>query len=577
MVELPNFVGQLTWPFELVHVHPRRWQLMLVAEAMLVLNRSGSVAYGWSHRPWSTSRTTIATSMSCANVSLLPDSLEIQVEALRNPPNITLSIDSNQTVERQQNTPRSLPGHSNHAYSSYTQGPQDANLETNAAVADLMTLPPSYFFQLVDMWFKEDHHWAPILDHNALEQSLAALPNPVDRIPDLVLRAVIALKVAYSSQAISLGYRGRRRLSLHLRSQVLIEAMARPSVSSIQALWLVALLDVGSDDIPSAQNIMSMCRRIGEQIGIFRQLLQRIKTQSPALVGPPNRDSFTTDNQSIAITWAVLAVDAVSSLGVSWRDVSAALIEHLSGIAYISVPDFHDSFKTHIHLCAIGLQPLHEFFFAYAKGEHQILENQTMTMTEDMYQNLMSYIRGIPNSHYTILADGVVDYDINYIYSRHLSNAAVIMIFQRYVLDTTGDTQLARDRCLESYHQIVDIIRNISDADAEINSPMFVNFIAVAARFKLILDRALDQVRDPQFDVVMHGINMCGRRWPLARRIDIILRAAIVELDTGVPSGLPSEFWDLKQSGLDISEAMKQWVFEYKPSLYIGSLNGPYA
>lgn len=362
---------------------------------------------------------------------------------------------------------------------------------------------------------------------------------------------------------------------MHLRSQVLVEAMAKPCLSSIQALFIIALLDCGSDDIPSTFNIMSMCRRTGEHIGIYRQLLVRIESQSPAQVGPPNRE-FAMDNIPIAMTWVILANDAVSSLGVSWRDTSAALADHLLSVAYLSAPDFRESFSTHIHLCAIGLRPVHEFFFAYGKGEHQILDDQALATTEDMYQNLKSYINGMPTPHYTVLSDGLVDYDINYIFSRHLSNGAVIMIYQRYVLDEVGNVQLARDRCMESYHQIVDIIRNISDADAEINSPTFVNFIAVAARFKLILDHALGQARDPSFDVLMHGINMCGRRWPLARRIDIVLRAAIVEVDTGVPSGLPKEFWDLKQSGLDISESMKKWVSEYKPSLYVGSLNGPY-
>ena len=73
----------------------------------------------------------------------------------------------------------------------------------------------------------------------------------------------------------------------------------------------------------------------------------------------------------------------------------------------------------------------------------------------------------------------------------------------------------------------------------------------------------------------MHGINMCGRRWPVARRLDIVLRAGIAEIETGA-SSLPAEFWNLKFSQLDISERTKEWVAEYKPSLLIGHLNGPY-
>jgi len=502
------------------------------------------------------------------------ESLEQQIETIQNQPGVVLATPrANSESHAQHHTSRSTPSHLGNVPTHATT-PHDDISEKDSAVADLMSLPVSYFYTLAELWFTEDHRWAPILARDHIQDSLAALPNPVDRIPDVALRAVITLKIAYSSQAICLGYKGRHRLSMHLRSQVLVEAMAKPSLSSIQALFIISLLDCGSDDIPSTFNILSMCRRTAEHIGIFRQLLVRIESQSPAQVQPPNRE-FAMDNIPIAMTWAILATDAVTTLGVSWKDTSAALADHLSSVAYLSAPDFRESFSTHIHLCAIGLQPVHDFFYAYAKGEHQTLEAQALATTEDMYQNLMSYVYGMPTPHYTVLANGVVDYDINYIFSRILSNAAIIMIYQRYVLDEVG-SQLARKRCIDSYHHIVDVIRNISDADAEITSPDCVNFIAVAARFKLVLGRELDQSRDPPFDILMHGINMCGRRWPLARRIDIVFRAAIVEVDTGVSSGLPEEFWDFKQSGIDISESMKRWVAEYKPSLYVGSLNGPY-
>lgn len=462
------------------------------------------------------------------------------------------------------------------ATASYRTAPHNIAGETAAAVSDMMTLPQSYFYTVADFWFKENQPWIPILDHDRIQGALHALPSPVSHIPDVVLRAVIALEIAYSSQAICLGYKGRRRLSLYLRSQVLVEAMAKPSLDSIQALFIIAILDYGSDDIPSTFSIMAMCRRMGEHIGTFRQLLKRIESQSPAQVGPPARETFQSDDSAIALTWGVLALDAVSSLGVSWRDVSAALVDHLSGVAYLTTPDFRDSFRAHVHLAAIGLQPVHEFFFAYAKGEHHVLDETTLTVTEEMYRNLISYDHGLPPSGYTILADGVVDFDINHIFTRLLSNAATIMIYQRYVVDVSSNTHLARERCLGSYSNIIDIVRNISDADAEINSPLFASFLCVAARFKLSLDRSLGQDREPLFDMLMHGLNMCGRRWPLARRLDIVLRAAIVEVDSGVPSGLPEEFWDLKESGLDMSEVMKKWVHDYKPSLYVGSLNGPY-
>ena len=448
--------------------------------------------------------------------------------------------------------------------------------ETNAAVKDMMSLPLSYYHTLAAAWFKEDQHWAPILEYDEVQRSLQALPDPVDHVDDVVLRALLSLKVAYSSQAICLGYHGRRRLSLHLRSQALSEAMANPSINSIKAMFIIAVLDAGSDELTSTMNIMSMCRRSGEHIGIYQQLLKRIASESPAQVGPPTRDAFASEKSPVAITWAILAFDAVTSLGVSWRDVSAALVDHLSGIAYLSTPDFRDSFRTQIHLCAIGLQPLHEFFVAYARGEYQFLEGQVLITTEDLYQNLMSYTHGKPISGYSILADGAVDFDINNVFTRLTSHAAAIMMYQRYVLDAEGDLELARQRCDDSYNQIVDVVRNISDVDCEINSPSFAHFIAVAARYHLVLCRATGKDRGPYFDLLMHGISMCGRRWPLARRIDVNLRSMLVEIETGADLNFPASCWDLKQSGMDISDAMRNWAHE-NSSLYAQVMTAPYA
>lgn len=452
----------------------------------------------------------------------------------------------------------------------------DDSTTSGTVIADLMSLPRAYFHSLADFWFSENQHWIPILDRNLIQGSLDMLPDPVTHIQDVLLRAVVALRIAYSSQAICLGYEGRRRLSLHLRSQVLIEAMATPSLKSAQALLIIALLDYGSDEIPSTFGILAMVRRMGENIGIFRQLLTRIETQSPAQVVPTAGEALASDSASVALTWAIVSFDTVAGLGVSWRDASSALFDHLSGIAYLNVPDFRDSFRTHIHLSAIGLQPVHEFITACANGEHQVLEGETLRLTDDLYRNMISYVQGLPASGYTTLADGDIDFDINHVFTRLLSHATIIIIYQRFLLSEHGSFQLARERCGVSYSELVDIIRNLSDADIEVNTPTFAHFLAVAARVKVVLIKALGQPYDPLLDVLMHGINMGARRWPLARRMDYTLSVAIMEATTSVTASIPEEFWDLRKSSLDISENMKRWLHERLPSIQARSLALPY-
>jgi hypothetical protein len=449
--------------------------------------------------------------------------------------------------------------------------------DSDAAVADLTTLPHAYLHTLVDLWFKETQPWLPIMSRVHLQTALDALPVPLTHIDDVVLKAVIALQLAYSSQAICLGYHGRHRLSQYLRSQVINEAFSKASLKALQALLVVAILDYGSDNIPSTFSLMSVCRRICENIGLFRKLLNQMQTQSPTQVGPPAMGTNTGEELAIPLTWASLAVDAVATLGISWRDVSAAVMDHLSSVAYVSTPDLRDSFRSHIHLAAIALQPLHNFLYEHEQGRYEQGQARAFAACDEIYHNLMNYVRAQPPSSYTLLADGLIDFDPNLVLTSLLSHASVIILYARLVEgEGSSCNKIPLQRSLQACEDIAMALRSISDADLELNTPLLSTMLFVAARFKLLMYRRTSQPREPIFDTLMHGINMCGRRWALARRLDIVLRAAILEVDTGDDSSLPADFWKVGKSHLDIYEDLKEWVEQRKQSLYIGALNGPY-
>jgi hypothetical protein len=450
----------------------------------------------------------------------------------------------------------------------------------NAAIEDLQKFTPTFLHDLADLWFKETQPWLPILNWQHIQVALESLPSPINRIDDIVLRAVIALTVAYSSQAISLGYRGRRRLSLYLRSEVLVEALAKPSSTSLQALLIIAILDWGSDDISSTFSLLSVCRRICEQIGFFRRLMNQIELESPSNIVPPPQDACGRDELAVPLTWATLATDSSSAIGCTWRDSSAALSKHLSSIAATTTPDIRDSFRTHVHLCAIGLQPLHSFINEFEDSLLPQSEAAALAECDEMYRQLMAYVPAQVPTSYTLLADGAVDFDINTVLTRILTHSSVIIMYQRFVnssnLRLDAPPHIAVQRCLQACEDIIMVIRNLSDADTELNAPGFASRIYDAARFKLAVYRATGQPREPGFDILMHGLSMCARRWPVARRLDIVLRAAIVEIDTRIQSSLPTDFWDLRKTDLDISDQFKQWIQNYKPFLYVGILNGLY-
>ncbi|ETN43660.1 uncharacterized protein HMPREF1541_02819 [Cyphellophora europaea CBS 101466] len=454
---------------------------------------------------------------------------------------------------------------------------QRLNPETDAAVRDLMTLPNAYLYTLAETWFKENQPWCPILSHEHIMDAAASLPTPVEYIEDIELRAVLALELSYSTQAICLGYHGRRRLSQYLRSQVLTEALSDASLGSVRALVIVGLMDYGADNIASTFSLLSVCRRTCEHLGLFKKLLSQIQGESPSQVGPPPVNTSGGGHaHMISVAWATLGLDAVSTLGVSWRDASAALVDHLSSIAYVSTPYLRDSYRAHVHLAAIGLQPVHQFLYERSQMQVQTVDENTLIKCDEMYQNLMSYVHGQPRTRYTILENGLVDFDPNLVHTETLVYATTVMIYQGLVdfHATTPDVPL--QRCVKVCNEnMVTLVRSISDADAELNTPLLAHFFFVAARFKLVMCMQLSEPTDIAFDTIMHTINMCARRWGFARRLDIVLRGAVVELNGGPP--VPPDFWDLKRSHLDISEELKQWSSLHKGLHLDGSTSGPYS
>jgi hypothetical protein len=119
----------------------------------------------------------------------------------------------------------------------------------------------------------------------------------------------------------------------------------------------------------------------------------------------------------------------------------------------------------------------------------------------------MAYLSAQVFTSYTILADGAVDFDINTVFTKILAHSSIIILYQHFVnvrnLNPGSPPHVAVQRCMQACEEIVTVIRNLAN-------------------------RAL-------IHTLMHGLNMCARRWPMATRLDIVLRAAIVEIDTKIP------------------------------------------
>ena len=89
----------------------------------------------------------------------------------------------------------------------------------------------------------------------------------------------------------------------------------------------------------------------------------------------------------------------------------------------------------------------------------------------------MAYLPAQVSTSYTLLADGAVDFNINTVLTKILAHSSIIVLYQRFVntsnLNRDSPPHVAVQRCMQACEEIVTVIRNLSDADAELNAPGF--------------------------------------------------------------------------------------------------------
>ena len=403
-----------------------------------------------------------------------------------------------------------------------------------------------------------------------------------DEIPNIVLKALVSLTVSHSSQAIVFGYESRRRTCERLRSQVLSTAIGQSSLETLQALLVIAIYDYGYDNFPSAWNLLSICKRICETKGLATQRRDGSTERAPGLEGIAHLPDYH-HSQMIYVAWMVHTMDCAISLGARWRPQSVVQLPQLpdntaDGNFSVSV-----SLQAAFELPFTGLGLVQRILHSRADQSSIELDAETFERSDEAFRVLMSYTDKRYQPSYTLQTDGSITFDTNAVLTTIMANAAAIVLYQRYLMLPSvysaplSESAIAVQRCQDACDQMINTISTVADSDVEFISPVLALHLFVAARFHLARVRRHSQRRPARFDLLMHALNMCGRRWPIARRLDIVLRAAIVELDSGGGPAVPAPFWDLRQSALDIDDALRQWVKQLAPTVYVGSLNGPYA
>ena len=146
-------------------------------------------------------------------------------------------------------------------------------------------------------------------------------------------------------------------------------------------------------------------------------------------------------------------------------------------------------------------------------------------------------------------------------------NTAVITLLQQRAPCPEGVEQavepwtFASHRCVYASENTAFKVRQMEEDELLVCHPHLIFSIFAAARFYLVYSKAMDANVPSNLHSLAFALHTCGKRWPLARMYEKIIRIAVAEYRTPLASStVPKEFYDLKLTTLEIAVVMVEWV-----------------
>ncbi|KAL9618712.1 MAG: hypothetical protein Q9160_006591 [Pyrenula sp. 1 TL-2023] len=456
-------------------------------------------------------------------------------------------------------------------------------------------LTPASLSTWVQAWFMEYHTCIPILRK---EDVLLSLDNmaPAAPMDDIVLKSIVAITVSHARQVIALGYEGRRSLGNRLRQEVIMEAMSKTSLKALQALCIILVFDYGYGRINEFWSLMAIAKGMVLQL----DLKSYVDSDHEQALSSQEREDI------LLATWACRTLANAANPSRCWADnddtpYNDAMIfanqnplQHVLHATVTSEDEAPNAYADFVKLVSYSLSPIRQPIsreiqlmdpLQRIKSERASCESvfaAVMRLTEDCAP------LNSPLESYKTDRLGCIFFDPNVVMTRAAFHAAIVNYVGQFIwapIDNTASNdaepwQDGLSRCLTSTKYIAQMIKELSDWDIEFISPVFIQFIFIAARFFLVYSRNMAAHRTIDFDLLMHTINMCGRRWPLARRLDIVLRTIVAE-ERFAESSVPPDFFNLRISAPQLHETLKQFVESLsfprsQGAFNLAGISGPY-
>lgn len=126
------------------------------------------------------------------------------------------------------------------------------------------------FIELCNVWFDKFHRWFPILHQASLLQTLQDQSVSVNLSPYYqVLKAIAAVTLPHVGFVTTLSHDQRQILSAEYAQNIAIHAMEFLSLSSLQAVLIISVLEFGNGKLSKFWNLIALCKRYNLSYFLF--------------------------------------------------------------------------------------------------------------------------------------------------------------------------------------------------------------------------------------------------------------------------------------------------------------------
>ncbi|KAB2570938.1 hypothetical protein DBV05_g10393 [Lasiodiplodia theobromae] len=277
-------------------------------------------------------------------------------------------------------------------------------------------------------------------------------------------------------------------------------------------------------------------------------------------------------------------LDSVSTLGGSWSSTTPspdittvlpcsdsiwAFPEHIINIWSIGDFYFSSAFSLCIILATSELWHVHRLLQQPLDLRNLEQKARFQTESQQVDERLTTWRAEFVAAVYRLIntehaQEERAEMDPNIVLTNCILDSAVITLFQKLSPCPTGIDSVcdpwtyATNRCVYAADDLSAKVRLVRDAELDaMSNPHLAATLFVTARFYLVYARAACADLPRNLAVLIQALEVCGRRWPVARRYTTLVQTAKAEQQMPIfMSSLPAQFFDLQFSVLDIHDAL---------------------